>query len=123
MRARELQPKRMIYRTENGCVTSDAGAESIQLEYGNAFLSFDLDGLLTFKNSIDFLDDKRIARFEESNQSKPYKRKLFVSLPKTSITLAFTKEELVELRKLLKGAKAILTIKHLAHQAGTYPQN
>jgi hypothetical protein len=37
--------------------------------------------------------------------------------------MAFTREEVLELRQLLEAAAAILTLKKLSHDALNYPQN
>ncbi|KER09147.1 MAG: hypothetical protein HY22_13300 [[Candidatus Thermochlorobacteriaceae] bacterium GBChlB] len=112
--------KTTIYKTDNGCVLSDAGCTVIQLEFGNLFLRFDLKGLESFKECIDALD---LERYEIANEQKPYHRKIFVALQPTGVTMAFHREEVMELRKLVSSAKAILMLKKLSHEAVNYPKN
>ncbi|MCS7211029.1 MAG: hypothetical protein RMI34_10460 [Chloroherpetonaceae bacterium] len=112
--------KTTIHKTAHGCILSDAGCNVIQLEFGNLFLRFDLKGLEGFKGCIDQLD---LDRYEAANHAKPYHRKVFVALQPAGITMAFTREEVLELRQLLSAAEAILTQKRLSHEALRYPQN
>jgi hypothetical protein len=113
-------PKSMIYKTENGCVLSNAGCTVIQLEFGNLFLRFDLAGLEGFQTCIEKMDlEKSIS----GNMNKPYHRKVFVALQPSGITMAFHPEEVAELKELLNGAKAILMLKKLSHAAMSYPKN
>lgn len=112
--------KTTIHKTTNGCILSDAGCNVIQLEFGNLFLRFDLKGLEGFKGCIDHID---LDRYEAANRTKPYHRKVFVALQPTGVTMAFTREEVLELRGLLQTAEAILTLKRLSHDAMNYPKN
>ncbi len=112
--------KTTIHKTSHGCILSDAGCNVIQLEFGNLFLRFDSKGLESFKSCIDHLD---LERYEVANQSKPYHRKVFVALQPTGVTMAFTREEVLELRQLLDKAAAILMLKKLSRDALNYPQN
>jgi hypothetical protein len=112
--------KTTIHKTSHGCILSDAGCNVIQLEFGNLFLRFDSKGLSSFKACIDRLD---LERYEIANQSKPYHRKVFVALQSTGMTMAFTREEVLELRQLLETAAAILMLKKLSHDALKHPQN
>lgn len=117
---KQRQVKTTIHKTSHGCVTSDAGCNVIQLEFGNLFLRFDAQGLAGFKQCIDQLD---LDRYEIANESKPYHRKVFVALQPTGVTMAFTREEVLELRKLLQAAAAILMLKKLSYDALNYPKN
>lgn len=117
---KQKRTKTTIHKTSNGCVLSDAGCNVIQLEFGNLFLRFDAKGLEGFKQCIDHLD---LDRYEIANESKPYHRKVFVALQPTGVTMAFTREEVLELRELLQTAAAILMLKKLSHDALNYPKN
>jgi hypothetical protein len=114
------QPKTTIYKTDNGGLFSDAGCKVIQLEFGNLFLRFDMNGLEGFAACIEAL---KLDKYEEGNAKKPYHRKIFVALQPSGITIAFHREEIEELRGLLRSARAILMLKKLSHEALNYPQN
>lgn len=117
---KQKQPKTTIHKSRNGCVLSDAGCNVIQLEFGNLFLRFDAQGLAGFKQCIDHLD---LERYEIANETKPYHRKVFVALQPTGVTMAFTREEVMELRALLQTAASILLLKKLSHDALHHPKN
>jgi hypothetical protein len=112
--------KTLVYQTSHGNVICNAGCAVIQVEFGNLFLRFDFKGFEAFKESIDSIDWKRS---EAGNEKKPYHRKIFVALQPSGITMAFHREEVEELKKLLAGAAAILTLKKLSAQAIAYPLN
>ncbi len=110
----------MVYQTSHGNVISNADCGVIQVEFGNLFLRFDFKGFEAFKQSIDSIDWKRS---EAGNEKKPYHRKIFVALQPSGITMAFHREEIEELKKLLDGASVALTVKKLSAQAVAYPLN
>jgi hypothetical protein len=112
--------KTTVYQTSRGNVMSNSGCAVIQVEFGNLFLRFDLKGFEVFKQSIDSIDWRRS---EAGNEKKPYHRKIFVALQPSGITMAFHREEIEELKKLLDGASVALTAKKLSAQAAAYPLN
>lgn len=112
--------KTMVYQTAHGNVICNAGCAIIQVEFGNLFLRFDFKGFEAFKQSIEATDWKRS---EAGNEKKPYHRKIFVALQPSGITMAFHREEIEELQRLLNGATVALTLKKLATEATAYPRN
>ncbi|MDX2129547.1 MAG: DUF6686 family protein [Chloroherpetonaceae bacterium] len=112
--------KTTVYRNERGCIVSDKGCTSIQLEFGNLFLRFDYQGLEGFKESIDKIN---IEKFTLGNKNKPYHRKIFLALEPAGITMALHAEEVYQLRDLLESAKTILLLKKLSTEALALPLN
>lgn len=112
--------KTTVYQTSCGNVMSSSDYAVIQVEFGNLFLRFDLKGFEGFKQSIDSIDWRRS---EAGNEKKPYHRKIFVALQPSGITMAFHREEIEELKKLLSGASVVLTVKKLSAQANAHPLN
>lgn len=109
--------KRVIAQTARGCVTSDERRATVQVEFGNLFLRFDLDGFEAFKRSIEAID---CQKSEAGNEKKPYRRKIFVALQPASVTMAFHREEIAELKRLLEGASFALVAKTLCAQAARH---
>jgi hypothetical protein len=102
---------RVVCRSENGCVLLHGGCSVIQVEFGNLLLRFEPKAFTAFKTFIDGLD---LAASQGMNQERPYTRKVFVELKPSGLMVAFHACEVLELRRLLASADAVLTLRNVS---------
>ncbi|MCC7430912.1 hypothetical protein IT568_08730 [bacterium] len=107
-----LQNQKIILaETSSGSVFQKGNCKVIHLEFGNFLLKFTLEPFSVFREFVEKIDTSQLQ-----SKNEDYKRKILVKMP-CGVTLAFSEAEIFELRKLLREAEFLLSLKQIIQNA------
>jgi hypothetical protein len=104
------QPEKEFASSDNGRIFSCSGCNCIHVEFSTIAMNLSAREFFRLKH---VLDEISLEYCEVYFRNTRWKRKIHVQLQPTPINLAFTRDELIELRRLFDEAEAAFAVENL----------